>query len=141
MVDAIEFVLDDGTAVAVTSPPRAGSGPVGLGDRLETAQKTLRQALGPVTAAAEQMIDGFRTMARRPEEIEVCFGVTLDGKLGGVIASANAGAHLDVKLRWHGSDAQGPDAQGPDAQGPDAQGSDACASDARGSGEKAPDDA
>ena len=107
MVDAIEFVLDDGTTVAVTSPPRVGSGAVGLGDRLETAQKTLREALGPVTAAAEQLIDGFRTMARRPEEIEVCFGVTLDGKLGGVIASANAGAHLDVTLRWHGSDARG----------------------------------
>jgi hypothetical protein len=42
-------------------------------------------------------------MAQRPEEIEICFGVTLDGKLGGVIASANAGAHLDVTLRWHGS--------------------------------------
>jgi hypothetical protein len=107
MVDAIEFVLDDGTTVAVTSPPRAGSGAVGLGDRLETAQKTLREALGPVTAAAGQMIDGFRTMARRPEEIEICFGVTLDGKLGGVIASANAGAHLDVKLRWHRPDAHG----------------------------------
>jgi hypothetical protein len=24
-------------------------------------------------------------------------------KLGGVIASAHAGAHLDVTLRWHGS--------------------------------------
>ncbi|HET9974759.1 MAG TPA: CU044_2847 family protein, partial [Streptosporangiaceae bacterium] len=58
------------------------------------------------TAAAAQVIDGFRAMARRPEEIEICFGVTLDGKLGGVIASANAGAHLDVKLRWHGSAAQ-----------------------------------
>jgi hypothetical protein len=117
MVDAIEFVLDDGTTVAVASPPRAGSGAVGLGDRLETAQKTLREALGPVTAAAEQLIDGFRTMARRPEEIEVCFGVTLDGKLGGVIASANAGAHLDVKLRWHGSDACGSDTPGSDARG------------------------
>jgi hypothetical protein len=131
MVDAIEFVLDDGTTVAVTSPPRAGSGAVGLGDRLETAQKTLREALGPVTAAAEQIIDGFRTMARRPEEIEVCFGVTLDGKLGGVIASANAGAHLDVTLRWHGSDAHGSDARASDARG----------SGARGSGAKAPDDA
>jgi hypothetical protein len=141
MVDAIEFVLDDGTTVAVASPPRAGSGAVGLGDRLETAQKTLREALGPVTAAAEQLIDGFRTMARRPEEIEVCFGVTLDGKLGGVIASANAGAHLDVKLRWHGPDPQGTDALGSDALGSDALGSDAHESDARGSGEKPPDDA
>ena len=103
MFDAIEFVLDDGTTVAVASSPRAGSGAVGLSDRLEAAEKTLREALAPVTAAAAQVIDGFRAMARRPEEIEICFGVTLDGKLGGVIASANAGAHLDVTLRWHGS--------------------------------------
>jgi hypothetical protein len=136
MTDAIEFVLDDGTTVAVASPPRVGSGAVGLGDRLETAQKTLREALGPVTAAAEQMIDGFRTMARRPAEIEICFGVTLDGKLGGVIASANAGAHLDVTLRWHGSDAVGSGAVGSGAPGSGAPGSGAC-----GSGEKPDDDA
>jgi hypothetical protein len=117
MFDAIEFVLDDGTTVAVASPPRAGSGAVGLGDRLEAAEKTLREALGPVTAAAEQMIGGFRAMARRPEEIEICFGVTLDGKLGGVIASANAGAHLDVTLRWRGSDARGTDGDGTDVRG------------------------
>jgi hypothetical protein len=117
MFDAIEFVLDDGTTVAVASPPRAGSGAVGLGDRLEAAEKTLREALGPVTAAAEQMIGGFRAMARRPEEIEIRFGVTLDGKLGGVIASANAGAHLDVTLRWRGSDARGTDGDGTDVRG------------------------
>jgi NTP-dependent ternary system trypsin peptidase co-occuring protein len=103
MFDAIEFILDDGTRVAVASSPRAGSSAVGLSDRLEAAEKTLREALVPVTAAAAQVIDGFRGMARRPEEIEICFGVTLDSKLGGVIASANAGAHLDVTLRWHGS--------------------------------------
>ncbi len=103
MFDAIAFTLDDGTTVAVASPPGAGSSAVGLSDRLEAAEKTLREALVPVTAAAAQVIDGFRAMARRPEEIEICFGVTLDGKLGGVIASANAGAHLEVTLRWHGS--------------------------------------
>lgn len=106
MFDAIEFTLDDGTTVAVAAPPRAGSGAVGLGDRLEAAEKTLREALVPVTAAAAQVIDGFREMARRPEEIEICFGVTLDSKLGGVIASANAGAHLDVTLRWRGPSAR-----------------------------------
>jgi hypothetical protein len=113
MVDAIEFTLDDGTTVAVASPPRAGSGAVGLSDRLEAAEKTLREALVPVTAAAAQVIDGFRAMARRPEEIEVSFGVTLDGRLGGVIASANAGAHLDVTLRWRGSPAKPQDSAKP----------------------------
>ena len=50
-----------------------------------------------------QVMDGFRGLVQRPEEIEIGFGVTLDGKLGGVIASAGAGAHLDVTLRWRGS--------------------------------------
>ena len=100
MFDAIEFTLDDGTTVAVAPPARVGSGAVGLSDRLEVAGKTLRQALAPVTAAAAQVMDGFREMAGRPAEVEISFGVTLDGRLGGVIASTEAGARLDVTLRW-----------------------------------------
>jgi hypothetical protein len=102
MYEAIEFPLDDGTTVAVASPRPDGSSAVGLGDRLQASEKTLREALAPVTAAATQVMDGFRELAKRPEEIEISFGVTLDGKLGGVIASASAGAHLDVTLRWRG---------------------------------------
>lgn len=64
-------------------------------------------------AAATRVMDGFRKMARRSKEIEIAFGVTLDGKLGGIIASANAGAHLDVTLRWRGRDAALDDAERP----------------------------
>jgi len=113
MYDAIEFTLDDGTTVAVASPRLDGTGAVGLGDRLRASEKTLREALAPVTAAATQVMDGFRGLAQRPEEIEIGFGVTLDGKLGGVIASANAGAHLDVTLRWRGP-SSGPSSAGDD---------------------------
>ena len=63
-------------------------------------ERPLWEALAPVTAAAAQVMDNFREQARSPQEIEICFGVTLSGKLGGVIASAEAGAHLDVTLRW-----------------------------------------
>jgi hypothetical protein len=103
MFDAIEFTLDDGTTVAIASAPGSGSRQVGLGDRLQAAEKTLRESLQPVTAAAEQAMDTFRAMARRPEEVEIAFGVTFDGKLGGVIASANVAAQLQVTLRWRGS--------------------------------------
>lgn len=73
---------------------------MGLGGRVESAEKTLREALRPATAAALQVIDEFRDAVRRPDEIEIGFGVTLDGKLGGIIATAQAGTHLDVTLRW-----------------------------------------
>jgi hypothetical protein len=103
MPDAIEFTLDDGTTVAVAATRRDGSSPVGARDRLVTAQKTLREALAPVTAAAAQVMDEFRNLAQRPDEVEIEFGVTLDSGIGGIIASASAGAHLDVTLRWHSS--------------------------------------
>lgn len=105
MPDGFEFTLDDGTTVVVASPARGGSNLVGLGDRVDAAQKTFREALAPVTAAAAQIIEDFRKAAQCPDEVEISFGVTLDGKIGGVIASANAGAHLEVKLRWHGGQA------------------------------------
>ena len=105
MQEAVEFALADGTTVAVAAnAERSGSGTVGFQDRLETAEKTLRLARAPITSAAAEVIDSFRHLAQRPEEVEVSFGVQLDGKLGGVIAGAGAGAHLDVTLRWRASD-------------------------------------
>jgi hypothetical protein len=100
MSDAVEFSLADGTVVLVAPAARAGSGAVGLGGRLEIAQRTFREALAPVTAAADQAMEQFRGLVHRPDEVEISFGVVLDGKLGGIIASANASAHLDVTLRW-----------------------------------------
>jgi hypothetical protein len=101
MPDAVQFTLSDGTTVVVAPTARAGVGPVSLGSRLEAAQRTLRDALAPIATAASDVIEGFRTLPHRPDEVEVAFGVVLDAKLGGVIAGANAGAHLDVTLRWH----------------------------------------
>jgi hypothetical protein len=103
MSDAIAFTLDDGTTVAVTATSRDGTRPVGARDGLAKARKTLREALAPVTAAAAQVMDEFRNLAERPDEVEVSFGVTLDGTVGGIIGSASAGSHLDVTLRWRAS--------------------------------------
>jgi hypothetical protein len=104
MPHAIEFKLDDGSTVTVAPLARAGSSAVGFSEHVETAEKTLRQALAPVTVAATEVMDGFRKLAHRPDEVEIAFGVTLDGKLGGIIASTSVGAHLDVKIHWHGPD-------------------------------------
>jgi Trypsin-co-occurring domain 1 len=105
MSDIVEFALQDGASVAVSpARPRGGSGTISLGDRIETAEKTLRHALAPVTAAAAEMLAGFRRLAD-PDEVEIAFGVTLDGKVGGIIVGTSAGAHLDVTLRWRSRDA------------------------------------
>jgi len=107
--NVIGFILDDGTTVAVQAARKDGSSPVGLRDKVQPSEKTLRAALAPVTAAASQVLDGFRGLARQPQEVEISFGVELDGTLGGVIASAKASAHLDVTLRWRALGAQASD--------------------------------
>ncbi|MFK4150207.1 CU044_2847 family protein [Streptomyces sp. NPDC004065] len=109
MPDAVQFTLSDGTVVLVAPPARAaGTGAVGLGSRLETAERTLRQALRPITSAAAEVIGEFRALAHRPEEVEITFGVTLDASLGAIIAGTKTGAHLDVSLRWSGGPAADP---------------------------------
>ncbi|MEU8848483.1 CU044_2847 family protein [Streptomyces sp. NPDC048564] len=112
MPDAVQFTLSDGTVVLVAPPARAGTGAVGLGTRLESAATSLREALAPVTAAASEVIGGFRSLAERPDEVEVTFGVVLDAKLGAVLSSATAGAHLDVTLRWNGNNNRDGDGAG-----------------------------
>jgi hypothetical protein len=108
MPDAVQFTLSDGTVVLVAPPARAGTGAVGLGTRLESAGRTLQEALAPITTAASEVIGQFRNVAQRPDEVQVTFGVVLDGKLGAVLASAHASAHLDVTLRWSTTDPAAP---------------------------------
>jgi hypothetical protein len=92
MSEYVEFVLDDGTRVAVSpTATRAGSGTVGLGGKLEAAEKTLRQALAPVTAAAAEMLDDFRRLAH-PDEVEIAFGVALRWRAAPAAAPASVAA-------------------------------------------------
>jgi hypothetical protein len=46
------------------------------------------------------MIDAFRTLSHKPDEVEIEFGVKLDASVGAVIAGAGTGVHLNVTLRW-----------------------------------------
>jgi hypothetical protein len=121
MPDAIAFTLDDGTTVAVTATRTDGVRPVGAKDGLAKAQQTLREALTPVTSAANQVMGEFRNLASRPDEVEVSFGVTLDAGIGGIIASSSAGAHLDVTLRWHAPAEPGAAGSPPPEGGPGAE--------------------
>lgn len=105
MTEFTSFKLSDGTQVAVTVATAAAPG-LTQASRLSEAvgaETTLRKALRPVTAAAEEVIKGFRALPGRPDEIEIAFGVNLDGKFGAVLATAAVGTHLEVTLRWTGS--------------------------------------
>lgn len=133
MPDAVQFTLSDGETVVLVAPPaRSGTGAVGLGNRLEAAAHSLPRALAPVTSAAADVIEQFRSLAHRPDEVEIAFGVVLDAKLGAVMAGAQAGAHLDVTLRWSATPATLPEQQR--AETPDGDTADAGSPNAADSG-------
>ena len=51
--------------------------------------------------AASSALGQFQAMSRRPDEVEIKFGVKLDAKAGAVIAQSGMQGHFEVKLRWH----------------------------------------
>lgn len=99
MTGRIEFPLASGGTVVVEGPEASGVGPAGRGG-VGRAAATLRDSLSPVIAAASDVIEAFHALPRKPESLEVRFGVALDMKLGAIIAESSAGVHFEVTLRW-----------------------------------------
>jgi len=104
MAELTRFALGDGGTVIVQTqdPGRvvdAGRGRKAIAD----ATVPLREALAGVTAAASDVLAGFKSMVSGPDEVEIQLGVSFDATVGMVIASSSAGGHLDVTLRWTGN--------------------------------------
>ncbi|MFF0000933.1 CU044_2847 family protein [Streptomyces avermitilis] len=55
---------------------------------------------GGRTSAAEGALAQLRAIDPPPEEVEVSFGVAVDGKLGATLVSAGTNAHLNIKVVW-----------------------------------------
>lgn len=109
MTELTRFPLASGGTVIVETDDPARVTQAGRAERKpRDADKSLKNSLASVTEAASEVLDGFRTMLRRPDEVEIEFGVTLDARFGALIASSSAGTHLTVSLRWKGQDPDGP---------------------------------
>ncbi|MFE1197243.1 CU044_2847 family protein [Streptomyces olivaceoviridis] len=110
----VEFAAGQDGRVYVDVPDGdGGSGLVraGAGDRIaQAAADTWQGALAGVRSAAEGALAQLRAIEPPPEEVEVTFGVAVDGKLGATLVSAGTNAHLNVKVVWRNTAAtMGPD--------------------------------
>jgi hypothetical protein len=100
VTELVRFELASGGSVIVEmdgSPRVSRAGRQGL---LETAKGTLENALTDVRDAATATLDQFRDMARKPDEVEITFGVKLDAQAGAVIARTGMQGHFEVKVKW-----------------------------------------
>lgn len=112
----VEFVAGQVGRIYVEVSDRAGDdseiGLVRAGDRIvRAAAHTWHGTPEGVRSAAEGALGQLRSLEPLPEEVEVTFGVAVDGKLGATLVSTGANAHLNVEVVWRNvSGAAAPDA-------------------------------
>lgn len=106
MTKYLQFELDDGSLlyVEIEKAPVTGLVPSGLETTAEIkkAEKRFEDALDSVWSAADTLVKKMKRLPERPSEIEVTFGLTASGELGGNFFVAKAGleANYSVKLTW-----------------------------------------
>lgn len=96
-----EFPLESGGSVLVEVDEDPYEDVVGKHDDLvDEVRITFDRALNQVRDAAEAAITQFQRMTRKPDELEISFGVKLEAEVGAVIARSGVGGQLEVKLTW-----------------------------------------
>jgi len=98
----VEFPLEEGGSIVVQidEPETGGTVRAGREDTIEKAKDTLEDALNRVLPAAKSVVEKLQSMASRPDEIEVTFGINLSAKAGAFIALASAETNFGVTVRW-----------------------------------------
>ncbi|MFJ4620112.1 CU044_2847 family protein [Streptomyces sp. NPDC088812] len=76
------------------------------GQVVARATRSLGEMVAAVRPVAQNFVDGFRDMARAPDEISVEFGLALSAEADVVISSTSAQANFKVALVWHRPDAE-----------------------------------
>jgi hypothetical protein len=97
---------DDGAAVLFEIDPPSdvgGFGDVAFEGAYYKAKETLEQTLTDVRAIALKALDTFRAGSRRPDAVELEFGVKFTAEAGAaVFAKTAAEGHIVVRLSWSG---------------------------------------
>ncbi|MEU5365663.1 CU044_2847 family protein [Streptomyces sp. NPDC005925] len=71
------------------------------GQVIARATRSLSTMLAAVRPVAQNFVDGFQDMARKPDEISIEFGLSLSAEADVVISSTAAQANFKVSLVWH----------------------------------------
>jgi hypothetical protein len=104
MSELISFTTSEGDAILVELAEvnadgieRATRRP---GEVAVEAGRSFGSALRVVRPTAEAVVEQVASLARRPQEVQVEFGLKLTLKAGAVIASTEGEAHIQVSLKW-----------------------------------------
>jgi Trypsin-co-occurring domain 1 len=93
---------DQQPVVLIDFAPRVGLKEVSLSpqDLAARSAAALDSAMASIRDLSERITSTMKDLARRPDEVEVEFGLKLDATMGALITRAGLEAHLTVTLKW-----------------------------------------
>ncbi len=103
-----EFKIDENMPILVQFEPGVGGvgqvSKVGLvsSDLAEKAAAALDKAMNTIHHMARRVTSAMDAMVKKPSEVEVSFGITLDAEAGALVAKAGMEASINVTLVWKG---------------------------------------
>jgi hypothetical protein len=101
VTELARFELQQGGDVVVEVDTGPATARVSRRDDLVLdAKVSFERALGAVKDAASAALGQFQAMARKPDEVEIKFGVKLSAEAGAVIAKTGLEGQFEVKLKW-----------------------------------------
>jgi Trypsin-co-occurring domain 1 len=74
---------------------------------IQEPAKTFEAAIQHARRAAESLVDQFRSLSSKPDEVSVEFGVKLSSETGAIIAKASADANFSITLTWKRAESEG----------------------------------
>lgn len=97
------FTFEQGGSVVVEVDPPRGTGMERTGraaDAVRDAAAGFERTLGDIRRAASVTLAQFQSMAQRPSEVQLTFGVKIDAQLGAFVAKTGGEANFAVTLTW-----------------------------------------
>jgi len=108
----VEFRSTGGQVyVEVSDRSIEGGGPVKAGRvdgaPVSEAASTFEDALATVVTAANAFVGKTTSLARKPDELSVEFGLKMSGKVNAFVVSCDGEANFTVTMKWLSNDDHG----------------------------------
>jgi hypothetical protein len=105
----VEFESTVGGTILVEVEDQPGSvvtrgGHTGTGV-FARAQQSFEEAVGHIRPAVQGVMDQMLSLAQRPDEVTVEFGIDLHAEAGAFVAAAGSKANFTVTLTWRAPEA------------------------------------
>jgi hypothetical protein len=96
------FTIDENAPILVELEPKAGLQDVArsIDDLENESAKAIASVMNTIYNTAKSITSTIDSMATKPSQVEVNFGIKLEAETGAIIAKAGGEATFGIKLTW-----------------------------------------